>query len=170
MKHYFLKTTISKKGFTLIELIIVIAIIGVLTALIMPNFMAGRIRARDSAKKADLRSLKQALQMYYNDYQTYPASFNGLYIMGCGTDGTSSCNSKTFQTDSVVYMKTIPGTEMRYHKDAASDSYILQIELENESDEDIAASRLTCSQECSDNNSPCCAPTAGENYYCVCPD
>ena len=173
MKYYRPKTTKAKKGFTLIELIIVIAIIGILTALIMPNFMAGRIRARDSAKKADLRSLKQALQMYYNDYQTYPASFNGLYIMGCGVDGTSSCNSKTFKTEppnQVIYMKTIPGTEMRYHKDASSDSYILQIELENESDEDIATSRSNCSQACTDNNSPCCAPTAGENYYCVCPD
>jgi len=162
MKHY------SKKinsGFTLIELIIVIAIIGILTALIMPNFMAGRIRARDSAKKTDARSFKQALQMYYNDYQQYPAATgSNTNIAGCGASGVSAC-SGSFETTSVTYMKSLP-IGYRYYEDNINDTYTLEITLENASDEDIIRSQSLCS--CPAGSPATCCTEAAD--YCVCPD
>lgn len=66
-----LKTGI-KRGFTLIELLVAISIIATLTAILLPNFMGARERAKDAQKIMDLESLKNGLRLYYNDNQTYP--------------------------------------------------------------------------------------------------
>src|SRR3989304_7925641 len=82
----------NKKGFTLIELIVVISIIGVLSTLIINNLNDARSRARDTKRKQELSGLKIALRLYYNDYQTYPAADAGNGdILGCGATGTDTC-------------------------------------------------------------------------------
>lgn len=62
-----------KKGFTLVELLVVISIIGTLVAILLPNFMGARERAKDAQKIQDAYAIKNALRMYYNDNQSYPA-------------------------------------------------------------------------------------------------
>ena len=61
----------GKKGFTLIELMIVIAIIGVLAAIAIPQFSAYRKRSFNSAAVSDLRNFKTAMETDYVDYQEY---------------------------------------------------------------------------------------------------
>ena len=56
-----------KKGFTLVELLIVVAIIGILSTLLMANFIGVRQRARDAQRKADLRQIQSALELYRSD-------------------------------------------------------------------------------------------------------
>ena len=68
----------NNKGFSLIELLVVISIIGVLTTVLVMNFVGSRERARDAQKIQNLHSLKSALRMYYNDNQIYPLSINDL--------------------------------------------------------------------------------------------
>lgn len=65
-----------EKGFTLIELMVVVAIIGILTALVTVNLQDARERARDVQRKADVKSVQQALELYKNDHipQTYPST------------------------------------------------------------------------------------------------
>jgi type II secretion system protein G len=67
-------------GFTLLELLIVIVIIGILALIIVPGLASGPKRARDAQRKSDLRAVKNALETYYNDYNTYPAggTYSGL--------------------------------------------------------------------------------------------
>ena len=61
----------KEKGFTLIELMIVIAIIGILAAIAIPQFSAYRTRSYNSAAQADLRNAATAQEAYYVDNQTY---------------------------------------------------------------------------------------------------
>ena len=61
----------KNEGFTLIELMIVIAIIGILAAIAIPQFSAYRIRSYNSAADADLRNAATAQEAYYVDKQTY---------------------------------------------------------------------------------------------------
>ena len=60
------------KAFTLIELLIVVAIIGILAAIAIPNFLEAQVRAKISAARSDLRTIAGALEQYAVDATDYP--------------------------------------------------------------------------------------------------
>lgn len=130
----------KKTGFTLIELLVVIGIIATLTALALPNYMGARERARDARKKGELHELKQALRLYYNDFESYPQSSGGT-IMGC-VDGMAACGS-AFATTTTTYMKRMP-LEYYYEQDASTDDFRINVAFETASDGDIEASQNRC--------------------------
>jgi general secretion pathway protein G len=68
-------------GFTLIELMVVLVIIGVLAALIVPNVLERADDARATAAKTDVNNLMQALKLYRLDNQRYPAAEQGLQAL-----------------------------------------------------------------------------------------
>lgn len=121
----------GQKGFTLLELLIVIVIIGILAVLIIPNLASGPARGRDSQRKSDLRNIKTALESYYNDNSSYPAA-------------------ASWETDlqgGPPYMKDVPEdpkTQADYTYTPAPaggpyTSYTLQTTLENTSDKEAGA-------------------------------
>ena len=67
-----IRNKLDSKGFTLIELMIVIAIIGILAAIAIPQFAAYRKKAYNSAALSDLKNLKTSAEAYYADNQYYP--------------------------------------------------------------------------------------------------
>lgn len=68
-------------GFTLIELMVVLVIIGVLAALIVPNVLDRAEDARATAAKTDVNNLMQALKLYKLDNQRYPTAEQGLQAL-----------------------------------------------------------------------------------------
>jgi general secretion pathway protein G len=67
-----------RAGFTLIELMVVLVIIGVLAALIVPNVLERADDARTVAARTDVNNLMQALKLYKLDNQRYPSAEQGL--------------------------------------------------------------------------------------------
>ena len=70
-----------QNGFTLIELMVVLLIIGVLAALIVPNVLDRADDARVTAAKTDVGNLMQALKLYKLDNQRYPSTEQGLQAL-----------------------------------------------------------------------------------------
>jgi prepilin-type N-terminal cleavage/methylation domain-containing protein len=69
MTNFFKK---KQQGFTLIELLVVIAIIGILAAVVLVSLNSARQKSRDSRRLADVRQLMTALELFYNDNNSYP--------------------------------------------------------------------------------------------------
>jgi general secretion pathway protein G len=66
------------RGFTLIELMIVIAIMGVLLSIAAPNLKQAIIRAREAVLQEDLFQIREAIDQYYTDNGKYPAALGDL--------------------------------------------------------------------------------------------
>lgn len=115
----------KRQGFTLLELLIVIVIIGILIALVLPNLITGPQRARDSRRKSDLNAIHSGLEQYYNDNSAYPTALTALtagaspYLKSIPADPKSN-NAYTYTTTG-----TPPS------------SYVLQATLENKNDKEI---------------------------------
>jgi type II secretion system protein G len=101
------KNNAFRRGFTLIELMIVIVILGILMGTILPRLTGAQARARDTARKADLISLSQALEVYYGDNGTYPDADTD----SCLYTGTPPA-SATDTTTSVALSKYLKGEKM----------------------------------------------------------
>ena len=74
-------TRTAQRGFTLIELMVVLVIIGVLAALIVPNVIERADDARVTAARTDINNLMQALKLYRLDNQRYPTAEQGLQAL-----------------------------------------------------------------------------------------
>ena len=67
-----------RAGFTLMEVLIVLAILAVIIGLVVPNLMKSRDRANNDAAKVQVKAVEDALEMYFLDHDEYPAALTGL--------------------------------------------------------------------------------------------
>ena len=147
----------SAAGFTLIEMLVVIFIIGILVSLLLSNILGARQRAEDIDRKNDAQQMKKALRLYYNDNQVYPTSVP--------SPGAS------FDDDSTVYIKEVPEYKA-YGVDDDAEQFILLVALDNPSDQTISESQSYCSGSVTAVNDYLVddiIPTPGVDYV-VCED
>ena len=71
----------NNKGFTLIELLVVIAIIGLLASVVLLALNGARAKSRDAKRIADVRQMASALEIFYNDFNSYPTGANTNYLV-----------------------------------------------------------------------------------------
>lgn len=93
----------ERKGFTLIELMIVIAIIIILAAIAIPNYLRMTERAKVSAIESDMKAIGTALEAYNTDWTHYPYSSSGTDWAYCkkellGSGGDTNVSGKTTVT------------------------------------------------------------------------
>jgi prepilin-type N-terminal cleavage/methylation domain-containing protein len=96
MKSFMKKNKIN--GFTLVELMVVISIIGILSAILFTNFNDARMQARDKARMSSLKELQLSIELYKSQNGTYPAQgcggatdFAGPGTGGSGSNGLATC-------------------------------------------------------------------------------
>jgi len=115
----------NKRGFTLVELLVVISIIAILATLLMANFIGVRQRGRDGQRKSNLFQVQSALELYRSDAGNYPdtASFPA-----CGSAITAN---------GTIYMTKVPcdplGGDYTYTS-ADGSTYTIYACLENPED------------------------------------
>jgi len=66
-----------KRAFTLIELLIVVAIIGILAAIAVPNFLNAQVKAKIARAESEMKSIGQAYTMYFMDQNGWPPHLDG---------------------------------------------------------------------------------------------
>jgi general secretion pathway protein G len=80
----------DERGFTLVELMVVIVIIGLLATVVMVNVMPSQDKAMATKAKADIATLEQAMEMYRLDNLTYPTGADGLNTLVSPPAGPSA--------------------------------------------------------------------------------
>ncbi len=141
----------NKKGFTLIELIIVMIILGILLGSILGNFFTSLKKERDARRKLDLQQVQKALELYYQDKNAYPTSLT------FGSSLTDSVSGK-------VYMQSVPndpqnssGSCNYYYSspDTGHTTYFLYSYIENTLDTGQGVRQSGYGNNCGSSCNPC---------------
>jgi type II secretion system protein G len=137
----------KKHAFSLIELMIIIAILGVLTTLISGNFISSLKKGRDARRKADLEQVQRALEMYYEDKKSYPTFniFQSANYSLCETKIDTDCGTEK------TYMQKIPTDPVsgnNYVYVSSGQSYQLYSCIENNLDQGPGVKQTGYGQNC----------------------
>lgn len=143
-------------GFTLVELLVVLAILGVLMIVSLANFRTSQQKARDAQRKSDLHQITNALEAYMTDKGGYPSASSGK-IKACA-DSSGTCkpaatadacdwggtgSREMCDENNTVYIKEVPGdpggaqTSQTYCYYSEGSLYRLYAILENANDPEI---------------------------------
>jgi len=102
-KRYSVGTAMAR-GFTLIEIMVVIAILGIMAAIVVPKLVGHTDTAKVAAARQDIANIKQALILYKLDNQRYPTTEQGLQALV--TKPTSGPAANGYKADG--YLEKIP--------------------------------------------------------------
>ena len=95
----------NKKGFTLVELLVVISIIGLLSSIVLTSVNSARAKARDARKMADFRAISTALQLFFDSTGRMPG--NGLGCCGA-TEGNGHYENSMQELVTAGFLSVVP--------------------------------------------------------------
>ncbi|HSX42689.1 MAG TPA: prepilin-type N-terminal cleavage/methylation domain-containing protein [Candidatus Saccharimonadales bacterium] len=108
----------KSKGFTIVELLIVIVVIGILATLVIVTFTGIQQKARDSKRKTDISAIQASLESYYSSNNTYPtvADLNSSTWLAANMKGfdTNALKDPKGNASTVVGGQTPSGTQYAY--------------------------------------------------------
>ena len=115
------KQLANDRGFTLLELIVVIAVLGILVAISMQQFSLFRSRATDTAMRSDLKNAALAMESYYGEFLDYPISVSALQLVGYRkTNGVTLTINVTSQSSFTLTAAMPNGTQPSFSFDSAT--------------------------------------------------
>ena len=112
----------NNKGFTLIELLVVIAIIGLLSTLSVVALGSARQKSRNAKRVADIKQIQTALEVYFNDNDSYPPSVT----FGTGSIATSGVTYMSIVPSNPTPYDCTPGSEYTYAYEDSGASYTIE--------------------------------------------
>lgn len=148
------KKIIEKLGFTLVEMLVVISIIGILSAVLAGGYVNSQRSARDATRKLNLKSISDALNTYYADFGEYPTTVTIETIIDSETE---------LKKNDVIYIKKMPKEKNESLKQikyvSTGKSFKLYTNLENDDDKDCK----TCSDYMDSSDDGCCFAITSSN-------
>lgn len=113
------------KGFTLLELLIVIAVIGVLARIVVVSFPAASKRARDATRRSDIKQYQTAMETYIN------RSTTGSFYANSGTPDSTDCGTSNLKMSACP---VDPKSTWNYTLNSTATGYIIYAQLEQPND------------------------------------
>lgn len=105
----------NNKGFTLVELLITLAIIGILSSIIMVSLQGQRLRARDAKRRMDFDALKKSLELYYTSNNHYPDHGSHICIEADATFQSELEDYISYIPEDPIYPQNRMGTSSCYY-------------------------------------------------------
>lgn len=116
----------KEKGFSLIELLVVMFVLAILSAVLLPNLLGARQKAKDGQLISDMNAIKNALRLYYNETQNYPEDKDEVLAILPN------------------YMKGIGSTDFDYSTDATFESFTIVFDLNSTTGDEDTDSQIKC--------------------------
>lgn len=120
-----------KKGYTLVELLVVMALVAVLSGISLFAMQGARESGRDAERKSDLETIRSALELYKSDCDTYPNVSAGDFYTNIGSDHNFGDNDGgSCGSGSRIYLYNVPqdpvgGSNIYYYRRLSSFTYEL---------------------------------------------
>jgi prepilin-type N-terminal cleavage/methylation domain-containing protein len=130
-------------GFTLIEITVVMAIIGILAVISIGSYRTTQIKTRDSQRKNDMEQISNTVEVYYNDKGQYPLNSADNKINGCVSEATCEWGEDWSDENNTTYMVEMPADPrdyLNYYYESDGTYFQVYARLENDLDYEVPTS------------------------------